>query len=96
VATSIRGFRQSQGLLKLITRAVRQKVYLSGKHLSFSTRIEVCHMPILDPIKKSIAQKHRLYMKICRDCGVRNAATALKCRKCKSKNLRWKKRELVK
>ncbi|MBN1358401.1 50S ribosomal protein L40e [Candidatus Bathyarchaeota archaeon] len=53
-------------------------------------------MPVLDPIKKSIAQKHRLYMKICRDCGVRNAATALKCRKCKSKNLRWKKRELVK
>jgi large subunit ribosomal protein L40e len=53
-------------------------------------------MPILDPVKKSIAQKHRLYMKICRDCGVRNAATATKCRKCKGKNLRWKKRELVK
>jgi len=53
-------------------------------------------MPVLDPIKKSIAQKHRLYMKICRDCRVRNAATATKCRKCKSKNLRWKKRELVK
>jgi len=53
-------------------------------------------MPILDPIKKSIAQRHRLHMKICRDCGVRNAATATKCRKCRSKNLRWKKRELVK
>ncbi len=26
-------------------------------------------MPILDPVKKAIAQKHRLYMKICRDCG---------------------------
>jgi large subunit ribosomal protein L40e len=75
---------------------MRQKVYLAEEHLSFSTRIEVRVMPILDPIKKSIAQKHRLYMKICRECGVRNAATALKCRKCKSKNLRWKKRELVK
>jgi large subunit ribosomal protein L40e len=53
-------------------------------------------MPILDPVKKAIAQKARLYMKICRDCGSRNAATAVKCRKCHSKNLRWKKRELVK
>ncbi|MCW4010995.1 MAG: 50S ribosomal protein L40e [Candidatus Bathyarchaeota archaeon] len=53
-------------------------------------------MPILDPVKKSIAQKARLHMKICRDCGVRNAATSTKCRKCHSKNLRWKKRELVK
>jgi large subunit ribosomal protein L40e len=53
-------------------------------------------MPILDPIKKTLAQKHRLYMKICRACGARNAATAVKCRKCHSKNLRWKKREIVK
>ncbi len=53
-------------------------------------------MPIADPTKKAIAQKSRLYMKICRECGVRNAPTALKCRKCRSKNLRWKKRELVK
>jgi large subunit ribosomal protein L40e len=53
-------------------------------------------MPILDPVKKAIAQQHRLYMKICRDCGSRNAATAIKCRKCKGKNLRWKKREIVK
>ncbi|MGA3191077.1 MAG: 50S ribosomal protein L40e [Candidatus Bathyarchaeia archaeon] len=53
-------------------------------------------MPILDPLKKALAQKHRLYMKICRDCGARNAATATKCRKCHAKNLRWKKREIVK
>ncbi|MEM2099047.1 MAG: 50S ribosomal protein L40e [Candidatus Bathyarchaeia archaeon] len=53
-------------------------------------------MPILDPLKKSIAQQHRLYMKICRDCGARNAGTSTKCRKCRSKNLRWKKREIVK
>ncbi len=52
-------------------------------------------MPITDPIKKAIAQKARLHMKICRECGARNAPTAKKCRKCRSKNLRWKKRELV-
>ncbi|MEM2101954.1 MAG: 50S ribosomal protein L40e [Candidatus Bathyarchaeia archaeon] len=53
-------------------------------------------MPITDPIKKTIAQKRRLYFKICRVCGVRNASSAIKCRKCHSKNLRWKKREIVK
>ena len=26
-------------------------------------------MPILDPVKKAIAQKARLYKKICRECG---------------------------
>lgn len=52
-------------------------------------------MPITDPFKKAIAQRHRLFMKICRSCGARNAPTAKKCRKCRSLNLRWKKRELV-
>jgi len=52
-------------------------------------------MPITDPTKKAIAQKRRLYMKICRECGARNASTAVKCRKCRSGNLRWKKREIV-
>jgi len=52
-------------------------------------------VPVTDPVKKAIAQKRRLYMKICRECGARNAPTATKCRKCHSKNLRWKKRELV-
>jgi len=50
-------------------------------------------MPITDPVKRSIAQRKRLFYKICRECGVRNAPTATKCRKCRSKNLRWKKRE---
>jgi len=52
-------------------------------------------VPITDPLKKAIAQRARLYVKICRVCGVRNAGSAVKCRKCHSKNLRWKKRELV-
>ncbi|KYH40448.1 MAG: large subunit ribosomal protein L40e [Candidatus Bathyarchaeota archaeon B26-2] len=50
-------------------------------------------LPITDPIKRSIAQRRRLYLKICRDCGARNAPTAEKCRKCRGKNLRWKRRE---
>ena len=50
-------------------------------------------MPITDQIKRSIAQKKRLNLKICRECGVRNAPTAKKCRKCRSSNLRWKKKE---
>lgn len=51
-------------------------------------------MPITDIFKKTLAQKSRLYYKICRHCGVRNAGSAEKCRKCHSTNLRWKKREL--
>jgi len=50
-------------------------------------------LPIIDPFKKAIAQKRRLFVKICRECGARNAATATKCRKCRSKNLRWKRIE---
>jgi large subunit ribosomal protein L40e len=53
-------------------------------------------MPIMDPFKKALAQQRRLYIKICRECGARNAATSTKCRKCHSKNLRWKKREIIK
>jgi len=51
-------------------------------------------MPITDVAKKRIAQQHKLYLKICRTCGARNPANAVKCRKCRGKNLRWKKREL--
>jgi len=52
-------------------------------------------MPITDPFKKALAQRRRLYMKICRECGARNATSAVKCRKCHSRSLRWKKREIV-
>jgi large subunit ribosomal protein L40e len=47
-----------------------------------------------DASKKALAQQRRLYYKICRRCGARNAVKAVKCRKCKSKNLRWKNREV--
>uniref|UniRef100_A0A7C3F176 50S ribosomal protein L40e n=1 Tax=Candidatus Methanomethylicus mesodigestus TaxID=1867258 RepID=A0A7C3F176_9CREN len=51
-------------------------------------------MPIQDPEKHQIAQKHLLYIKICRTCGARNPAAAEKCRRCRGKELRWKRREL--
>jgi len=50
-------------------------------------------MPLRDPVKIAIAQARRLKVKICRECGARNAPTAKKCRRCRSKNLRWKRVE---
>lgn len=51
-------------------------------------------MPIRDPVLLKIAQQKRLFLKICRECGARNAPTAERCRKCRSRNLRWKRREI--
>ena len=51
-------------------------------------------MPIADPLKKQIAQKARLNMKICISCGARLDMSATRCRKCKSKTLRQKNRAL--
>jgi large subunit ribosomal protein L40e len=51
-------------------------------------------MPVQDPEKLKIAQKHLLYIKICRRCGARNPMSAEKCRRCRSKELRPKRREL--
>ncbi len=51
-------------------------------------------MPIQDPEKQQLAQKHLLYLKICRKCGARNPISSEKCRRCRSKELRLKRREL--
>jgi large subunit ribosomal protein L40e len=51
-------------------------------------------MPIQDPEKLQIAQKHLLYLKICRHCGARNPMAAEKCRRCRGTDLRPKRREL--
>jgi len=51
-------------------------------------------MPLQDPEKQQLAQKHLLYIKVCRNCGARNAADAEKCRRCRGRELRWKRREL--
>jgi large subunit ribosomal protein L40e len=53
-------------------------------------------MPIADPEKRRIAFQHLLYVAVCRDCGARNPLGAVKCRRCHRKNLRPKRRELVK
>lgn len=50
-------------------------------------------MPVTDIVKRRIAQRRRLYKKICRICGAHNPPNAVKCRKCRGKSLRWKKRE---
>ena len=47
-------------------------------------------MPITDPVKLKIALDHVFKVKICRDCGAKNAFTAEKCRRCRSRNLRVK------
>ena len=51
-------------------------------------------MPVTDPEKKKIAQKARLHMKICFNCGARNSLAATRCRKCHNKYLRLKNRAL--
>ncbi|MCL4437042.1 MAG: 50S ribosomal protein L40e [Thaumarchaeota archaeon] len=51
-------------------------------------------MPITDAVKKQIAQKRRLYFKICLRCGSKNPISATRCRKCRSPDLRLKNRAL--
>ncbi|MCK5403124.1 50S ribosomal protein L40e [Candidatus Bathyarchaeota archaeon] len=52
-------------------------------------------MPITNIEHREIARQHRLYFMICRKCGVRNSFKAKKCRKCHSKSLRPKKRDIT-
>ena len=51
-------------------------------------------MPITDTLKKQIAQRRRLFLKICMNCGARNSINAEKCRRCRGKDLRLKNRTL--
>ena len=51
-------------------------------------------MPITDVMKKQIAQKRRLFFKICMRCGAKNAIDATRCRKCRSDDLRLKNRAM--
>jgi large subunit ribosomal protein L40e len=51
-------------------------------------------LPIADATKKQIAQKRRLFFKVCLRCGARNPINAERCRKCKSKDLRLKNRSV--
>jgi large subunit ribosomal protein L40e len=51
-------------------------------------------MPIADPIEREIAARYLLKYKVCRNCGAKAPLSAVKCRRCHSKNLRLKKQEL--
>ncbi len=51
-------------------------------------------MPITDAFKKQIAQKRRLFYKICFKCGARNPMSADRCRKCHWDQMRLKNRTL--
>ncbi|MHA1933515.1 MAG: 50S ribosomal protein L40e [Promethearchaeota archaeon] len=53
-------------------------------------------MPIDDPVKRRIARYHLLYKSVCRKCGALNPVKAKKCRRCHSKDIRPKRRELSK
>ncbi|MEJ2250474.1 MAG: 50S ribosomal protein L40e [Candidatus Lokiarchaeota archaeon] len=53
-------------------------------------------MPLDDPEKKRIARYHLLMKSVCRRCGALNPIKARKCRRCHSKDLRLKKRDLRK
>ncbi|MBY8991000.1 MAG: 50S ribosomal protein L40e [Candidatus Lokiarchaeota archaeon] len=53
-------------------------------------------MPIDDPVKRRIARYHLLEKSVCRKCGSLNPVKAKKCRRCFSKDLRPKRRELTK
>jgi len=50
-------------------------------------------MSLRDPFKVELARKNTIEFKICRNCGARNALKAVKCRRCRSKNLRLKKKK---
>ena len=49
-------------------------------------------MPVTDPEKVRIVVMRRLNKLVCRKCGALNPPGAVKCRRCRSKNLRPKRR----
>lgn len=50
-------------------------------------------MSLRDPFKLELARRHLTDKKVCRDCGATNPIGATKCRKCRSKNLRLKRKK---
>ncbi len=52
-------------------------------------------MPISDPELMRIVEKRILDKKVCRNCGALNPPTATRCRRCRSSNLRPKKKALA-
>lgn len=52
-------------------------------------------MPVTDPELLKIVEDRLLNKKVCRKCGALNPPTAERCRRCRSKNLRPKKRRVA-
>ncbi|MEM0153540.1 MAG: 50S ribosomal protein L40e [Ignisphaera sp.] len=52
-------------------------------------------MPVTDPELMKIVESRILNKKICRVCGAINPPTATRCRRCKSSNLRPKRKALA-
>ncbi|HDD26169.1 MAG TPA: 50S ribosomal protein L40e [Acidilobales archaeon] len=51
-------------------------------------------MPLTDPVKLKIVEERVLNKKVCRKCGALNPISATRCRRCRSSNLRLKRRKL--
>ena len=51
-------------------------------------------MPITDPAILKIVESRVLNKKVCRKCGALNPPEAEKCRRCKSRNLRPKRKKI--
>jgi large subunit ribosomal protein L40e len=51
-------------------------------------------MPLTDPELIKIVEKRLLNKKVCRNCGALNPPSAIRCRRCRSSNLRPKKKAL--
>ena len=51
-------------------------------------------MPLHDPTLIKIVEERALNKKVCRKCGALNPPTAEKCRRCKSRNLRPKRKRM--
>ncbi|MEM1873926.1 MAG: 50S ribosomal protein L40e [Acidilobaceae archaeon] len=49
-------------------------------------------MPVTDPQLLAIFEARVLNKKVCRKCGALNPMSAVKCRRCRSTNLRPKKK----
>ncbi len=48
-------------------------------------------VPVTDPVKLRIVYERALNKLVCRKCGALNPPGAVKCRRCRSRNLRPKK-----
>ncbi|MEE8181979.1 MAG: hypothetical protein V3T87_01550, partial [Candidatus Thorarchaeota archaeon] len=63
-----------------------------GETLVRSQGMRLHKMPVADIEKRRLAQHYLLYKSVCRYCGATNPLKAKRCRKCKTKDLRPKRR----